>query len=125
MADFSDFKENMDFKMNLLDDNFLLLAKDLETFQRVSRKMNTSIGELQMVQKDVLLGKKNSNCLSCTKGPAGLESQQHVLGKDGQLYVSDLNKPLTPSDFSNAGGHQLKIDDANATDQGTLVLENS
>ena len=75
MADFSDFKENMDFKMNLLDDNFLLLAKDLETFQRVSRKMNTSIGELQMVQKDVLLGKKNSNCLSCTKGPAGLESQ--------------------------------------------------
>ena len=114
----------MDYKMNLLDDNFLLLAKDLETFQRVSRKMTTSISELQSAQKDVLLGKKNANCLSCTKGPAGLESHQHVLGKDGQLYVSDLNKPLAPSDFSNTA-HHLKIDEANATDQGTLVLENS
>ena len=74
MTELADYKESVDFKLNLLDDNFLLLAKDLETFQRVSRKMTSSISELQMAQKDVLLGKKNANCLSCTKGPAGKES---------------------------------------------------
>ena len=68
MNDHVQFSEHANLKINMLDDNFLLLAKDLDTFQRVVNKMNKNILELQDCNKDVLLGKKNVNCLSCNKG---------------------------------------------------------
>lgn len=49
--------------------------------------MHKSICELQEVNKDVLLGKKSVNCLSCNKGNDGYEALQHVKGQDGKLYV--------------------------------------
>jgi hypothetical protein len=53
----------------------------------VINKMHKSICELQEVNKDVLLGKKTVNCLSCNKGNDGYEALSHVKGQDGRLYV--------------------------------------
>lgn len=80
--------------------------------------MNKSIVELQDCNKDVLLGKKNVNCLSCNKGTFQAETVQHVKGKDGHFYVgSDLGKGA--SDFS------ANIEESNKVnlDQGTLVFD--
>jgi hypothetical protein len=49
--------------------------------------MHKCVVELQEVNKDVLLGKKSVNCLSCNKGNDGYEALQHVKGRDGNLYV--------------------------------------
>lgn len=73
-------------KIKLLDDNTLSLANDLESFQKVLGRMHSSIIELQEVNKDVLLGKKNPNCLSCNNGKDKFEKMQHVQGNDGKLY---------------------------------------
>jgi hypothetical protein len=43
-------------------------------------KVHKSVIELQEVNKDVLLGKKNTNCLSCNKGKDGFEAMSHVTG---------------------------------------------
>ena len=69
-----------------LDNNFLLLAQDLETFQKFMNRQQKSIAELQEVNKDVLLGKKNISCLSCNKGEDVRRPIQHVKGQDGKLY---------------------------------------
>ena len=66
--------ELVDMKITTLDTNFMLLAQDFETFQKVMNKMHSNITELQEVNKDVLLGKKNVNCLSCNKGKDGFEA---------------------------------------------------
>ena len=78
--------ENHDQKLLTLDNNFLLLAQDLETFQKFMNRQQKSIAELQEVNKDVLLGKKNVSCLSCNKGEDVRGPVQHVKGQDGKLY---------------------------------------
>jgi hypothetical protein len=62
--------------------------------------MHKSICELQEVNKDVLLGKKSVNCLSCNKGNDGYEALQQFKGKDGKLYVGSGHtlKDLPTSD---------------------------
>jgi hypothetical protein len=66
--------ETTELKIGVLDKNQVLLAQDFETFQKVINKMHKSIIELQEVNKDVLLGKKSVNCLSCAKGNDGYEA---------------------------------------------------
>jgi hypothetical protein len=46
--------------------------------------MNLAVKELQEVNKDVLLGKKSANCLSCGKDDAITHMPLH--GNDGQIY---------------------------------------
>lgn len=88
--------EVQDVKINTLDNNCLLLAKDFQTFQKLINKIHQSVVELQEVNKDVLLGNKPANCLSCNRGAEGYASQHLVKGKDGQFYVglSNQNKKL-------------------------------
>ena len=50
--------------------------------------MEQSIVQLQEINKDVLLGKKNANCLSCSKMNDNFENQQQIPGKDGRLYFT-------------------------------------
>ena len=85
-ADLSTMFEDHDYKLLTLDNNFLLLAQDLETFQKHLNKMQKSVQELQVVNKDVLLGKKTLNCLSCNKGEDKRGPVAHVQGQDGRLY---------------------------------------
>lgn len=66
--------DQQDSKSKLLDNNVMMLANDLETFQKWMSKMNKALTELQEINKDVLLGKKNANCLSCSKMNDNLEN---------------------------------------------------
>ena len=93
-------------KIKLLDDNTLQLANDLETFQKVLAKMHTSITELQEVNKDVLLGKKNPNCLSCNNGKDKFEKMSHVQGNDGKLY---FGKDPTKAQSQEMGKDTTKV----------------
>ena len=77
----SDFN-NHEFKISTLDRNLIRMAQDFETFQKAINKIHFAILELQEVNRDVLLGKKSLNCLSCGRG----DPVTHVQGKDGKLY---------------------------------------
>jgi hypothetical protein len=46
--------------------------------------MNLAVKELQECNKDVLLGKKSANCLSCGKDDA--INYNPIPGNDGQIY---------------------------------------
>jgi hypothetical protein len=48
--------------------------------------MHECIIDLQEINKDVLLGKRNTNCISCSKAQDNFEVLSHVRGKDGRLY---------------------------------------
>ena len=43
----------------------MAIAQDFETFQTAINKMHAVVIELQEVNKDVIVGKRNLNCLSC------------------------------------------------------------
>ena len=58
---------NHEFKINTLDQNIVCIAADFETFQAAINKIHSAVVELQDANKDVLLGKRNVNCLSCSK----------------------------------------------------------
>ena len=75
---------NHEFKIAMLDKNIIAIASDFETFQNAINRMNSVVLELQDINKDVLVGKRNLNCLSCgTKDPG---QQAVVHGKDGRVY---------------------------------------
>ena len=57
--------ENHEFKIGTLDRNLICIANDFETFQQAINKMHVSVIELQEANKDVLIGKRKLNCLSC------------------------------------------------------------
>lgn len=59
------------------------MAADFETFQVAINKMHAAIVDLQEANRDVLLGKKTTNCLSCGKGG---DTVPTVKGRDGKLY---------------------------------------
>ncbi len=85
----SDFG-NHEFKISTLDRNIIRMASDFETFQMAINKIHQAIVELQEASRDVLLGKRATNCLSCGKGG---DTGQTVKGKDGKLYkASEMDK---------------------------------
>lgn len=63
----SDFS-NHEFKISTLDRNIIRIAADFESFQHAFNKLHSAILELQEANRDVLLGKRTTNCLSCGKG---------------------------------------------------------
>ena len=56
---------NHEFKISTLDKNIVAIASDFETFQQAINRMHSVVLELQEANKDVLVGKRNVNCLSC------------------------------------------------------------
>lgn len=100
--------EQQDTKTKMLDNNILMLANDLETFQKIMTKINKSIIELQDINKDVLLGKKNTNCLSCSKMNDEFENKQTVLGKDGRQYFSGGGRKNVKTNLSKFGRKKIK-----------------
>lgn len=76
---------NHEFKIGTLDRNIIRMAADFETLQLAINKMHQAIVELQDANRDVLLGKRTTNCLSCGKG-GGENGNQQITGKDGRIY---------------------------------------
>ena len=75
--------KNHEFKISLLDKNLIHMATDFQVVQTALGQVNSQILELQEVNKDVLVGKKRLNCLSCGTMP---ERQEQMIGSDGQMY---------------------------------------
>ena len=71
--------KNHEFKISLLDKNLIHIASDFQLFQTAMTQINTSVAELQEANKEVLLGKRKLNCLSCGEG----DKLNQVLGHDG------------------------------------------
>ena len=74
---------NHEFKIAMLDKNIIAIASDFETFQNAINRMNSVVLELQDINKDVLVGKRNLNCLSCGNKDPGQHAVVH--GKDGRV----------------------------------------
>lgn len=81
--------QNHEFKISTLDKNIVAIAQDFETFQSAINRMHSVVLEIQEANKDVLVGKRNVNCLSCgIKDGQTTTTQPHttINGKDGRLY---------------------------------------
>ena len=50
-------------------------------------QMKKKISELKMISNDVLIGKRNTNCISCSKANDGFQQIKHVEGNDGRMYL--------------------------------------
>jgi hypothetical protein len=59
--------QNHEYKISTLDRNIIRMATDFETFQIAINKLHYGIVELQEANRDVLIGKRSINCLSCSK----------------------------------------------------------
>jgi hypothetical protein len=88
----SDFS-NHEFKISTLDRNIIRIAADFETFQHAFNKLHSAILELQEANRDVLLGKRTTNCLSCGKGSEG---NHQIFGKDGRVYKGTPAEAMRP-----------------------------
>jgi hypothetical protein len=60
----SDLK-NHEFKISHIDTNVMRMATDFDVLQETLYQTNIKVSELCEVNKDVLLGKRRINCLSC------------------------------------------------------------
>jgi hypothetical protein len=88
----ADFK-NHEFKISHIDNNVMRMASDFEIIQENLSQMNVKVGELIEVNKDVLLGKRKLNCLSC----GNENSEPFGQGVDGKVYksITPLGKQTT------------------------------
>lgn len=60
--------------------------------------------------KEVLIGKRNSNCISCAAGKQdGLASLKHFEGKDGKLYIQDHKNTLQTEQEKTTKSRSPKI----------------
>ena len=93
----------------------MLIAQDFERFQKIMSRMHSNISELQEINKDVLLGKKNTNCLSCNKGKDGFEKTLNIKGTDGRLYHGS-QEPTKSQSF-----YKQRLDDNNSETTRVVV----
>ena len=57
-------------------------------------QINQRVAKLSDINRDVLIGKRNSNCISCSKGLDTRDGQRQFKGSDGKLYLgSDKGSP--------------------------------
>lgn len=79
----ADFK-NHEFKISHIDNNVMRMASDFEIIQDNISQIDMKVAELIEVNKEVLLGKRRLNCLSC-----GNENSVPIgQGIDGKVYKS-------------------------------------
>lgn len=57
--------KNHEFKISILDQNLIHIANDFSLVQNAIKTIHTQIQDLVEVNKDVLLGKRKLDCLSC------------------------------------------------------------
>lgn len=117
LLDKAAFKDDLDMGFNIvdcqlydLDQNFQLMIHDFTTLQKAMNHMHKNVVHLQELNRDVMVGKRNTNCISCGTGPArpatearnqpspgaraaeaatgNYESVQQVQGQDGRMYVA-------------------------------------
>jgi len=90
-----------------------------EMHKTIIGKLHKGVNELQLVNQDALVGKKNMNCLSCGKGELKLidRPKSVIKGRDGKVYVaSDSPKQnLTFGDFSGLDFDPSSVDNINQT----------
>jgi flagellar hook-associated protein FlgK len=60
----SDMK-NHEYKISLLDKNLINIADDFELLQQTVKQINEMMTELREANKEVLVGRRKLNCLSC------------------------------------------------------------
>lgn len=72
-----------------LDERFSQLADQVQLTLKQFGKISGRVEALSDINRDVLLGKRNANCISCNKGmEEKYESVKMVEGVDGRLYQS-------------------------------------
>ena len=84
--------DNLEGGQHGLESKFKLMINDFWNFQKAINQMHRNITQLQDLNTDVMVGKRNSNCISCGTGPSAQELYnplKHVTGNDGKLYVSN------------------------------------
>ena len=59
--------DDHDQKINLFNSNFVMLASDFTQFLSQMAKINKKLEKLSLINQDVLLGRRNANCISCAK----------------------------------------------------------
>ena len=68
----------------------MAIVADFETFQAAVNRIHAVMLELQEANKDVLVGKRNLNCLSCgiKEGQSSVAPTAHstIHGRDGRIY---------------------------------------
>ena len=65
-----------------MDKNLIKLSIDIENFHGALSQIYKTVVELQEAHREVLVGKKSLNCLSCGKG----DNNQGMIGRDGKVY---------------------------------------
>jgi hypothetical protein len=79
-------------RLRQMDSNVLLMAADFEKFQKIIAKVHKEVQQLMEINQDVLLGKKNTNCLSCNNGKDNMDKFASTKGKDGRIYYGVVDR---------------------------------
>ena len=106
-----------DVRIATIDKNLVAIASDFETFQLAINRMHGVMIELQEASKEVMLGKRNLNCLSCgTKegqtvtGAKAPPSYQQIWGKDGRVYRGIDENSNISLEYTTQEGQTSRID---------------
>lgn len=55
-------------------------------------KINKKLEQLSIINQDIMLGKRNANCISCSNIVDKHPPQKQIRGQDGKLYFTHLQK---------------------------------
>lgn len=71
------------------------MSADLNLSIKVIQKINRDVVDLKGINNDVLIGKRNANCLVCSKAQPHDRLHQHAQGSDGRVYQSIYDPSIT------------------------------
>jgi len=72
-----------------LENHFGQLASEFSITLKQFHKMSSRVDQLSEINRDILIGRRNTNCISCAKGmEEKYEPMKQVTGADGKLYFS-------------------------------------
>ncbi|CDW76177.1 UNKNOWN [Stylonychia lemnae] len=69
-------------RIEQIEENFVQIINEVESISITQTIATQKMDEIHQRQQEVLIGKRNVNCLSCAQDP----SEKQMQGKDGKIY---------------------------------------
>ena len=78
--DFTIKTDDHDARILAIQKSFLVLATDFTQFLSQMAKINKKLEQLSIINQDIMLGKRNANCISCSKSMEKNPPQKQIRG---------------------------------------------
>ena len=108
--------QNLQYSLSVLEMRHNQLHMDTAGLIKGAKLFEGRVHQLELDNRDVSVGRRNGNCISCSNKSDGYASLKYKDGKDGKLYITSGKAAVGKGMDTSAAGSNAHFVDIPNTD---------